>query len=260
MFAGSNINENKIKLINIKLVIEYNGKNYFGWQKQKNKPSIQQTIEKSLQVLFPGYKIKLIGAGRTDTGVHALNQVANFKIDKSFFYPVNFKKLYNSLNSILPDDIAVKKVSSCKESFHARYSAKKRIYLYYLRESKSALYHDYVYRLKTKFDIYLAKYFCKLLAGEHSFKQYSKNKNDKHDFSSIVYYAKILKQKDGLIRFEICANRFLHSMVRALVGIMIQIASGKLLIVEFKTKFYKGVPIKIQYVPAKALFLKKIIY
>jgi tRNA pseudouridine38-40 synthase len=247
-------------IINIKLVIEYNGENYFGWQKQRNKPTIQQTIEKSLQVLFPKSIIKLIGSGRTDTGVHALNQVSNFKIDKALFDAVGFKKLFSSLNAILPEDIAVKKISSCPEKFHSRYSAKKRLYSYYLAERKSALNHRTSFRLKTKFDIDLAKDFCKLLMGEHSFEHFCKSRSDKHNFRSNILRASVLKQNNGMIRFDICANRFLHSMVRAIVGVMISIASGKMTLEEFKSKFYKGEYIKIQYVPSNALFLKQITY
>ncbi|MGH2575288.1 MAG: hypothetical protein ACRDFC_06265, partial [Ignavibacteria bacterium] len=110
-------------LYNIKLTIEYDGKNYFGWQRQKNKPSIQNTIEKSLQILFPEEKIKLTGAGRTDAEVHALNQIANFKISKDIFDKLTLKKFVYSLNSILPDDIAVKKAYKVSLDFHSRYSA-----------------------------------------------------------------------------------------------------------------------------------------
>jgi tRNA pseudouridine38-40 synthase len=87
-----------------------------------------------------------------------------------------------------------------------------------------------------------------------------KNREDKHDYKSNVYFVKIRKRKDSVIEFEICANRFLHSMVRAVVGMMINVASGKISLKEFKTKFEKGEPLKIQYVPSNALILDKIIY
>jgi len=266
LLNGSDLVHKKLEkssdVINIKLNIEYNGKNYFGWQKQSagGKPTIQQSIEEALQVLFPKYKINLIGSGRTDTGVHAFNQAANFKINVHVFKTIGFKKLYTSLNALLPEDIAVKNIRKCSGKFNSRYSAKKRVYQYYLSEEKQAIFRDFTFRLKTKFDIELAKDFCKLLVGDHSFKHFCKNESDKHDFHSIIYYARVAKQKNGLIKFEICANRFLHSMVKALVGIMIKIAAGKISINDFKTKFKKGVPIKIQYVPSNALFLKKIIY
>jgi tRNA pseudouridine38-40 synthase len=250
----------KKDLINLRLTIEYDGKNYFGWQRQKSKPSIQQTIEKSLQVLFPGEKIKLIGAGRTDTGVHAYAQTANFKIRKKSFEKYGKSKLVYSLNAILPDDISIRKLSTAKDDFHARYSAKSRVYKYCLCTEKHAIERDKCYNIKTKFDIDLAKEFCKLLSGVHSFKGLCKNKTDEHGFLCKVKYAKLKKLRTGIIEFEICASRFLHSMVRAIAGTMIKIASKKLSIKEFQQKFKKGEEIRIQYVPANALFLAKVNY
>lgn len=249
--------------VNIKLVIEYNGKNYFGWQRQKNKPTIQQKLEEALSIFFPKSKINLIGAGRTDTGVHALNQVANFKIGENEFKSVKTDKLLYPLNAILPDDISIKKINIYNNDFNARYSAKIRAYSYYFSTTKQAIYKDFSYKLSTPFDIDLANKFCKLIIGNHSFKSFCKNKSDKHEFRAIVYKAKIMKQRNGLICFEICANRFLHSMVRALAGAMIKTASNKISLDEIKNKLYstgKGAELKIQYVPSKALFLKKIIY
>jgi len=262
------VSETGNERINIRLGIEYNGKNYFGWQKQsfrksahsKNKPTIQQTIEEALQVLFPEEIISVIGAGRTDAGVHAFGQVANFSLKPSYFKNKSLDRVKNSLNAILPYDIAVTEINKCKADFHSRYSAKKRVYVYYFSTRKSAVFGDFTYRLKTKFDIDLAKDYCKLLVGNNDFRNYCKNKSDKHGFRSVVYYAKVSKLKNGIISFEICANRFLHSMVRALCGVLLQVAGGKLAIEEFKNKFKKGEPLKIQYVPSNALFLKKIIY
>jgi tRNA pseudouridine38-40 synthase len=246
-------------LINIKLLIEFNGKNYFGWQRQKIKPSIQQTIEESLQVLFPQDKIKLIGAGRTDTGVHAYGMTANFKIaDESLKIPLAL--LQRKMNSILPDDITILKVQKVSYDFHARYSAKIRCYKYYLSTRKVSIDNDKIYYIKTKFDIDLAKEFCKLLVGIHSFRSLCKNEDDKHDFLSEVFSAEIKKKRNSIYEFTICANRFLHSMVRAIIGAMIKIASGKLELTEFQNKFNKGEQLKIQYVPANALFLYKITY
>jgi tRNA pseudouridine38-40 synthase len=247
---------------NIKLIIEYDGKNYAGWQIQKNKPSVQETIEHSLHVLFHKDNIKLIGAGRTDSGVHALNQAANFKISNDAFSD-SFNTLGNlvySLNSILPEDISVKQASFVNGNFHARYSAKKRVYRYLLTTEKRGFCSDKYFRIKTKFDIDLAKEFCKFIEGMHSFKSMCKNREDRHDFMSIVYYATLKKRRDGILDFEICANRFLHSMVRAIVGMMLKIAAGKISLNEFKTKFKKREQLKIQYVPANALILDKIIY
>lgn len=247
-------------LINLKLIIEYDGKNYYGWQRQKSRKSIQQTIEESLQVLIPEEKIKLIGAGRTDSGVHAFNQAANFKIPKGSFQKVSINRLLYSLNAVLPYDIVIKKISRVNNDFHARYSAKSREYKYLLTAEKRAINADKYYFIKTKFDIDLAKEFCKLLVGIHSFRGFCKNKTDSRNFLCDVKYAVVKKLKDGTIEFSICANRFLHSMVRAIAGVMIKTASGKLSVKDIKSKLENGEDIKLQYLPANALFLVKVNY
>lgn len=260
-----------MELVNLKLVIEYDGKNYFGWQRQAkrqkgipSKPTIQQAIEESLQVLFKGEKIQLIGAGRTDAGVHALNQAAHFKLSKKSAAKYSgrngLNKLSYSLNAILPSNIVVKRISRVSNDFHARYSARERIYRYFLTTQRHAVGSDKMHLVKTRFDVDLAKEFCKLLTGYRSFKSLCKNQNDDYDFKCDVKYAKIVKMKEGIIKFEISASRFLHSMVRAVVGAMISAASGKMSLKEFQNKFNKGEKIKSQYVPANALFLVKVKY
>ncbi len=173
---------------------------------------------------------------------------------------VQLNKIVYSLNAILPADIAIKKAVKVKSSFHARYSAKKRIYKYLLTKEKRAIDADKYFFIKTKFDIDSANKFCKLLIGEHSFKSFCKNKTDKHNFICNVFSADIQETKKGLYAFTISANRYLHSMVRAIAGMLLKIASSKITITEFKNKFIKGEQLKIQYLPANALILVQIIY
>lgn len=246
--------------VNLKLLIEYDGKNYSGWQRQKTHRSIQQTIEEKLSVLIPGERITLNGAGRTDAGVHAYGQCANFKTNKSSIEKKGTGRFLVSLNALLPDDIVVKQLKAVPGDFHARYSAKSREYIYRLTETKRAIEADKLLLLKTGFDIKAAKSFCGLIKGNHCFRSLCKNKTDEHDFRSIVYSCNVKRRRDGVIEFTISANRFLHSMVRALVGAMIQVAAGNLTKEEFIDKFKNGDEIKIQYVPAKALFLSKVTY
>lgn len=246
--------------VNLKLLIEYDGKNYSGWQRQKTEPSIQQTLEEKLSILLPGEKIALLGAGRTDAGVHAYGQCANFKAGKNITGRISTGRLQVSLNALLPDDIVVKQIRVVPADFHARYSAKQREYIYRITEVKRAIDADKLLLLKSRFDIKKAKDFCRRIKGNHSFRSLCKNKTDDHGFRSIVYTCDVKRRKDGVIEFRISANRFLHSMVRAVVGAMIKIASGDLSIEEFVKKFNNGDEIKIQYVPAKALFLSKVTY
>jgi len=252
--------KNREAVLNIKLVIEYDGSKYFGWQRQSNKPTIQQTIEESLQVFFKGEKIKLTGAGRTDTGVHALGQAANFKISREKYVKYGKERLLRSINAILAKDIAITNLNIVDNDFHSRYSAVSRNYRYYMTFRKPAFDADKQCFVKTKFDIDLAKDFCKLLIGKHSFRSLCKNREDEHNYFCHVYNAKLRKLINGRAVFEITANRFLHSMVRAIAGTMIKIASGKLSIAEFKHKFKKGETLKIQYAPSNALVLHKINY
>jgi len=246
--------------VNLKLVIEYDGKNYSGWQRQKKEASIQQKIEDSLKILFPGEKVTITGAGRTDAGVHAYGQCANFKVNKKKFKTFGINKLVHSLNALLPDDILIKKLSIVPLSFNSRYSAKSREYIYRFTTVKKAIDREGLYHIKYDIDLDKAKEFCKVIEGAHSFKTLCKNKTDDHDFYCNIVYARVSKKTGGIYEFKIAANRFLHSMVRALTGAMLLVSSGKMSITEFTQKFKKGDEIKIQYVPSNALFLLKVNY
>lgn len=248
------------KKVNIKIIVEYDGSAYFGWQRQKDKPSIQQKIEDALKILFPGEKITLTGAGRTDTGVHAYNQCANFKISAEKFRDKGILKLKYSLNALLPGDIVIKSVKKVNDKFHSRYSAKKREYIYRFSVNEHAICRNYVYFIRQEFDAGLANKFCRTIKGIHCFKALCKNREDDHDFKCKVLEAGIKRRAAGIYEFRITANRFLHSMVRAVVGAMLKVSSGSLPHDEFTRKFKKGDEIKIQYVPSNALFLSKVTY
>ncbi len=250
----------KDELVNVKLIIEYDGSGYSGWQRQKDKPSVQEKIEQAVAVLFRLESVKLYGAGRTDAGVHAYGQAANFKVSREAFEKAGIEKFLHSINSILPSDIVVKKASIVPESFHARYSAKARIYNYYFAQGKRAIDAGKIFEIGHEINMDTAEKFCSVITGAHSFKSLCKNKTDDHDFYCNVEYARLKKLKGGIYGFEIKANRFLHSMVRAIVGALLKTSSGKLKLSEFREKFRKGDEIKIQFVPAKALFLSKVIY
>ncbi|HMT12286.1 MAG TPA: tRNA pseudouridine(38-40) synthase TruA [Ignavibacteria bacterium] len=247
-------------LLNIKLVVEYDGSGYSGWQRQSDKPSVQEKIEKAISVLFGLQNIKLYGAGRTDAGVHAFGQAANFRVSRAAFEKLGIDRFQHSINAILPPDIAVKSTKIAAESFHARYSAKARIYKYYFAQGKRAVEGAKIFEVNYDIDLETAAKFCRVITGAHSFKSLCKNKTDDHDFFCMVEYAKLKKNRGGIYELEIKANRFLHSMVRAVVGALLKTSSGKLKLSEFREKFRKGDEIKIQFVPAKALFLSKVIY
>lgn len=242
---------------NYKMIIEYDGVGYNGWQRQKNTHNtIQEYIESSLKSILK-QDIAIIGAGRTDAEVSAFNQVANFKTDLTFDY----ERILYSLNSILPDSITIKSIKKVSEGFHSRYSAKKREYEYRISFRKRSVEGRYYYKLIYNIDFDLIDRFIELLIGYKSFKSLCKNPSDKHNFCCNVLCIeyKFCKNKDELI-FKIVSDRFLHSMVRGVIGCLVDIGRGKLNFKETKKAFLKGEKIKATYLPGNALFLKKIYY
>jgi tRNA pseudouridine38-40 synthase len=245
-------------LHNYKLVIEYDGTDYFGWQRQKNtSKTIQEVLESSLKKILKT-DVTLTGSGRTDTGVHALNQAANFKIDTKIN---NLDKILYSLNSVLPADISVKSLKEVKKSFHSRHSAKKREYEYKLTTRKRGIDNRYYHRLIYDIDVEKINKVLPELLGYKSFRSLCRNASDKYDFKCKIFKTsfKEYKSREEII-FNITGSRFLHSMVRAIAGVLIDIGRNKISINEFKRKFKKGEKISTTYLPPNGLFLKKIYY
>jgi len=158
---------------NYRLKIQYSGKFYAGWQIQPNVNTVQGEIVKAINIIS-GTTINLIGSGRTDAGVHALGQVANFQIDKE----LNLFRFKHSLNSLLPDDISVSEITEVPAEFHSRFDAKKRSYLYLFTKAKSPFYNDFSYNYPPifNFEIERLNEISKLLLGEHDFTSFSRKK------------------------------------------------------------------------------------
>ncbi|MCX5706549.1 MAG: tRNA pseudouridine(38-40) synthase TruA [Candidatus Omnitrophica bacterium] len=210
---------------NIKLEIEYDGTNYCGWQVQKNsrKKSIQEVIEKTLRKII-GEKVKLIAAGRTDAGVHALAQVANFftrsKIPKA--------RLKIALNGLLPKDIKVARVNDVSLNFHSRFSAKAKVYRYTIlnRDYSSALLKDQVYYCPYTLDIGAMRRESQALLGKHNFLAFkAADKKAKNPFKRINRIS--ITKKGDLIRIDIEADGFLYNMARNIAGTLIEIGRGR---------------------------------
>ena len=247
-------------IVNLKMIIEYDGENYYGWQKQKNKNTVQGELEKAISILFPGEKINIHGAGRTDAGVSAYGQCANFKISKNSFRKFSCSTIIYKINSLLPYDIAVKKISVAPEGFHARYSAVSRTYKYFFTQCKKGIMGSKYYFIKNKFDYDKANQFLNMITGNHSFKSLCKNKSDRHNFLCNIYSAAVKKLQFGVIEFSITANRFLHSMVRAIAGVLIKVACSDVHPEDIYKKFINGEKIVIRYLPPGPLFLFKVNY
>lgn len=201
--------------MNYKLKIQYDGTNYCGWQIQKNAIAVQQVISDTITVITKK-KINLIGSGRTDTGVHALGQVANFIIDEK----LDVYKFKHSLNSILPSDISIIEMEEINEEFHSRFDAKKRSYIYLMSKIKSPFYNNYSYFLNDNIDIDYLNELSKSLLGEHNFTSFSKKNSDVKNKNCNIYDIHWKEIKDKIL-FYIEANRFLHGMVRTIIGTLL---------------------------------------
>jgi len=204
-------------LNNYKLTIQYDGTDYAGWQIQKNALSVQEEIVKAAKIIL-GEDINLLGSGRTDSGVHALGQVANFRTEKEID-PIRF---YLSLNSVLPDAVSLVKIEKVDESFHARFDAKSRSYIYLISKIKSPFYKRYsVFSPRfDKYDFEKLKKLSKLFLGEHDFTSFSRKESDTENKICNVKSIGWRNQKH-LVIFHIEADRFLHGMVRTIAGTLL---------------------------------------
>ena len=240
---------------NIKITIEYDGTNFCGWQIQPKVRTVQAEFQQALKQIF-GKEIKIIGAGRTDSGVHARGQVANFDVDSE----MPLEKIAAALNGNLPKDVRVLEAEEVDLSFHARFAAKKRIYRYYITRRERAINRQYLWCYKSKLNIEQMQKAANHLIGTLDFKSFCAEKADlPHHFCTVETCSWELN--DDLLILTISANRFIHSMVRIIVGTMIEVGRGALSaddipeILAARDRKRAG-----PTAPAKGLILEKIIY
>jgi len=209
---------------NIRLLLEYDGTRYHGWQRQADAATIQQTIEEALERLT-GQKLALIGSGRTDAGVHARGQVANFCTVSA----IPLKAFHEGLNSLLPPDIAVLAAAEAKPSFHARKSARAKTYEYRIlnRPSRSPLSHHYAWWIAPPLDLAAMAAAAAALPGEHDFTAFRASGSDNINPVRRVLAAAWREAPGGWLCFTITATGFLRGMVRSLVGTMVEAGRGK---------------------------------
>lgn len=242
-------------MFNYKLTIQYDGTDYAGWQIQDNAPSIQEVISNSIKQILQE-DINLIGSGRTDTGVHALGQVANFIVSQK----LDLFKFKYSLNSVLPKDISITNMETVDENFHSRFSAKKRSYNYLISNHKSPFFERYSYTLFSELNSEKLNELSSTLIGTHDFTSFSKINPEVQNKICEVYKARWRRQKNLLI-FYIEANRFLYGMVRAIVGSLLKAYSSEDGMSYLKNIFVqKDRNAAADAVPAKGLFLYKVKY
>jgi tRNA pseudouridine38-40 synthase len=204
---------------NIKLVIEYKGTIYAGWQIQADQRTIQGEITNAI-LKTTGQNVNVIGAGRTDAGVHALGQMANFIIDHDLD-PVRYR---DALNYYLDDEIRIHSSEEVPIEFHARKDAIHKRYRYLVCGQKSALYRDYRWEYEPDLDIELLRKAAQLLIGTHDFTAFCVVNSRKENNECQIYHSQWAKIGPLLV-FEIRGNRFLHHMVRSLVGGMVNLAT-----------------------------------
>ncbi|MCX2744516.1 tRNA pseudouridine(38-40) synthase TruA [Mangrovivirga sp. M17] len=199
----------------------FKGTEYTGWQTQPDKRSVQDAIEKVFHQLYGDTKLSLMGSGRTDTGVHATNQYFHIDLPEKF----DIETLIFKMNLMLPGDILIKSCQIVDESFHARFSAKSRSYIYYISKQKNPFRQNEVYVFSKDLDLNRINKACDYLIGEQDFKSFCKSRTNNHHFRCNVTEAFWVEGNQGY-EFHVSANRFLKGMVRALTGTLINVGLG----------------------------------
>lgn len=242
---------------NIKLIIEYDGTPFSGWQRQKRRPSIQAEIERAIKAVT-GEKVNLIGAGRTDAGVHALGQVANFETDSS----LEVGRFPSATNAHLPPAITVLAAEEVPLSFHARYSATGRTYRYVVlnRRSPSAILRNHAYHVMAPLDIEAMAAGLESLRGRHPFTAFRGIGSRETSTVCDLHLAEVAR-RDDLVIFTFEADRFLRHMVRMIVGALLRVGMGKLPPAAISTLLADEDSQKTgPTVPAHGLFLVRVTY
>jgi tRNA pseudouridine38-40 synthase len=241
----------------VKLIVEYDGTDYAGWQRQPDQPTVQEAIETAIKQLTQ-MDVSIIGAGRTDAGVHALGQVVSFRIDKDWS-PYEWTR---GLNARLPMDIAVRSAAIMSDDFHARYGARGKLYEYRIfnRPERPALPRRYVWHVPKPLDEDAMRRAATALIGSHDFTSFEGTLTDNEDPMCRLHQLSL--SRDGnVLHIQAYADRFLKHMVRAIVGTLTEIGHGKrppqemVAILEAKDRTKAG-----RTAPPQGLFLVQVDY
>ncbi|MBW1891295.1 MAG: tRNA pseudouridine(38-40) synthase TruA [Deltaproteobacteria bacterium] len=243
---------------NYKLVIEYDGTGYHGWQRQKNEPTVQAEIEHALAVMTRK-KVVLNGSGRTDAGVHALAQTANFRSEAG----LSAEAFQMGLNSLLKADIVIKDCRVVDAEFHARYAARGKVYQYRILNSRipSAIQRHWVWHIRKELDFYAMQQAAVHVVGSHDFKAFEGVGSPRSTTVREVARAEITRDSAGNIYFSIEADGFLRYMVRNIVGTLVEVGRSKMTPEVFKTVLesrHRGNAGATA--PPQGLFLVKVLY
>jgi tRNA pseudouridine38-40 synthase len=242
---------------NIKLTIEFEGTDYCGWQKQPNGISVQETMEKSIEKITKE-PCKLTSSGRTDSGVHALGMVANFKTKSS----IEAERFSYAINSVLPRNIVIKDSREVNFDFHARFKAKGKKYRYLIYNAKfpSALWRNRTCHIKYNLNLEKMNHAKNYFLGEHNFRAFTSSNTDTKSYVRIVEDIDIFK-KDDFITIEITGNGFLYNMVRIIAGTLIDVGMNKIE-PDFIEKIIKNKNRKLagKTMPPQGLYLVEVYY
>jgi len=243
---------------NFKLVIEYDGTNYYGWQRQKFGRTVQGEIERALRRMTLR-EITVIGSGRTDAGVHALGQTANFTCDTGLSPEVFLK----GLNSLLPRDIVIKSCLSVSMTFHARFDAKSKAYRYHILNHNLpiAIGRQYVWQIRRPLDTRAMVRACRYFEGVHDFKAFEGSGSPRAHTVRHVTGCRLSVGQGGNLTLDIEADGFLRFMVRNIVGTLVDIGMGKLTPQSIPEIFKSGDRrLASATAPAQGLFLMSVTY
>ena len=238
------------------ITLSYDGTRFHGWQVQPNGVSVQEVLEDALGKLLR-QPTPVTGAGRTDAGVHAREMVAHFDTDQQ----IDGKQMIYRLNRILPRDVAVYSVREVPQEMHARFSAVRRMYHYYIHATKAACLRHYSCELHYPLDFQLMNEAAETLLSYSDFGAFCKSHSDVKTTLCTIYAARWHQISDDAWYFEIAANRFLRNMVRAVVGTLIEVGRHRLTVEEFKQVIETGSRSAAgESMPAHALFLEQVDY
>jgi tRNA pseudouridine38-40 synthase len=237
------------------ITFSYQGSSYHGWQRQPDASSVQQTLEEAMK-LFLKEDVSLVGAGRTDTGVHAKVMVAHFDTQQSF----EIEELIYRLNAYLDESIAILSIVEVKADAHARFDATSRSYEYWVVQQKNPFLAQAAYYITYPLDVNRMNEAAALMLEHKDFECFSKSNTDVHTYLCDVTRAEWVFEGERLV-FHVSANRFLRNMVRAIVGTLLEVGKGKMSIDEFKAVLNsKDRRNAGPSVPAKGLYLTTIQY
>ncbi|OGR32057.1 MAG: tRNA pseudouridine(38-40) synthase TruA [Desulfobacula sp. RIFOXYB2_FULL_45_6] len=243
---------------NFKIVVEYDGTHFFGWQRQKDQKTVQCEIEKILSRIM-NQKIRITGSGRTDSGVHAFGQVANFHADTD----MKPNMVQKALNGMIKDPIVIRECSLVDDDFHAQYDAISKEYRYYIlnREDPCAIGASFQWHIRQPLDMELMGQCCHAIIGVFDFRSFENSGSPRSSTIREIFFSDICQLNHNRLVFKICASGFLKYMVRNLIGTIVLAGQKKISVEEFKAILHAKDRTKAgPTAPPHGLFLKQVNY